>query len=352
VDKPQGPTSFNVIRSLRKTFGQREIGHLGTLDPMATGLLAVLLGKATKLADYLVGDRKSYRAVFLLGLKTSTFDATGAVEDGAEWEGALGLFQSEGLAASLPPALLASFPDEEKARAALDSFMGEREQRPPNFSAIKVGGVRSYDRARRGEDFLLPKRRATLFESELEIYRPPFLALRVTVSSGYYIRSLAQELGEALGLAGGVALSLRRLSVGDFKVEDALSPTATKEEFLARLIAPRALLPRIPEITLPAEDLARITKGLAVAADALVLPGPGQFPRPERIALGEPGRALPQGVVKIVDDAGVLVALAEVGYRQSGGPDARLTSPGGKDALSPARPFLRPKRVFAENALG
>jgi len=204
VAKTRGPTSHDVVDVVRRALGESRVGHLGTLDPFADGLLVMLVGRATRLAPFAAGWRKSYEGVIRLGVVTATDDATGAVIASSD---------------AVP-----SFA-EDAVRTAARGFVGELEQRPPAYSAVKVDGERAYRRARRGERVTLEPRQVTVFALELTGWRPPDAAFRATVSGGTYLRSLARDLGERLGCGGHLA-ALRRTRVGPFALEDAVAPEA------------------------------------------------------------------------------------------------------------------------------
>lgn len=211
VDKPSGPTSFDVIRRLRGLGTGRKAGHTGTLDPMATGLLPICLGDATRIAGYILEGDKAYEGVIQLGQETDTWDATGKVV--AETE-----------VGSLDP---------DKVRAAVAAMQGEYWQTPPMFSAVRVGGKRLYELARQGEEIERRPRKVNLYSIELLAYDEEAhrLTIRVRCSKGTYIRSIAYELGEALGVGAHLA-GLRRLGSGPFSIEKAL-PLATILEMVA-----------------------------------------------------------------------------------------------------------------------
>lgn len=208
VDKPAGWTSHDVVGKLRKVFGTRKVGHSGTLDPMATGVLVCGVGQGTRLMGYVSDAGKSYDATIRLGLTTSTDDAEGDIVSTTSVE----------LDAEL----------EKTARAGLSAMVGEIDQRPSSVSAIKVDGERAYEKVRRGESVQLPARRVTIEQIAVhslqagEHERTPVVDLEVTVgcSSGTYIRAIARDLGEQLGL-GGILTSLRRTRVGEFTVDQA-----------------------------------------------------------------------------------------------------------------------------------
>lgn len=204
VDKPAGPTSHDVVARARRALGTRAVGHAGTLDPFATGLLVLLVGKATRLARFAGGQPKTYLATAVLGARTDTDDATGAALPGG------------------PGPVPA---DRAVVAGAVAGFRGKAPQRPPAYSAKKVAGVRSYRRARRGEAVDLAPVEVTVHAIELVDWAPPRVTFRATVSAGTYVRALARDLGEALG-CGAHLEALRREAVGALRVEDAVAPDA------------------------------------------------------------------------------------------------------------------------------
>ncbi|KAJ3683311.1 hypothetical protein LUZ60_013538 [Juncus effusus] len=200
VDKPKGWTSFTVCGKLRRLVKVQKVGHAGTLDPMATGLLIVCVGKATKVVDRYQGMVKGYSGVFRLGEATSTWDADSPVIQREPWEQI----------------------KERDIKKAAASFMGEIWQVPPMFSAIKVGGEKMYDKARRGETIELAPRRISIYEFDIErsLEDRQNLIFRVVCSKGTYIRSLCADLGKALGSCAHLT-ALRRDSIGEYSVNDA-----------------------------------------------------------------------------------------------------------------------------------
>jgi tRNA pseudouridine55 synthase len=206
VDKPEGWTSHDVVAFLRRVLGTRRVGHGGTLDPAATGLLVVLYGRATKLADALHRARKTYLADVALGHETTTDDREGEPT----------------LQAPVPPL------DDALVRERLASFIGIREQVPPAFSALHVDGQRAYARARRGETVTLAARRVEIDALELLARSDSALRLRVTCSAGTYVRALARDVGRALGTRAHLA-ALRREQVGPFSLERAAGPAAIRQ---------------------------------------------------------------------------------------------------------------------------
>ena len=198
VDKPSGMTSHDVVSRVRRLAGQRRVGHAGTLDPMATGVLVVCLGQATRLAEYLTRHDKGYRATARLGETTDTYDADGELT--AEFQGAL--------------------PDRDVIESHLGQFRGDIEQVPPVYSAIKVDGQPLHRRARRGESITPASRHVTIHRLDLIAWEPPLLTLEVDCSAGTYIRSLAHDLGAVLG-CGAHLSGLVRLHSGQFGLETA-----------------------------------------------------------------------------------------------------------------------------------
>jgi len=208
VDKPQGLTSFGVVRRLRRALGVKKVGHAGTLDPMATGLLIVLVGReATREQDRFMGLPKTYTGTIRLGETTATYDAESPVEGHSD-------------ASGVTDAAL---------EAARRRFLGEILQRPPAYSAIKRGGERLYAKARRGEDVEVAPRPVTVYELELTARRGADVDFRVVCSKGFYVRSLAHDFGEALGV-GGHLTALRRTAIGPFRVEEAFPLAALAGE--------------------------------------------------------------------------------------------------------------------------
>ncbi len=200
IDKPAGITSHDVVDQVRRIYKTRRVGHAGTLDPFATGLLIVAVGKATKDIQRFVGLDKEYIATARLGATSDTYDLTGQLT-----------IKNKQLTIS-----------EDDVRTALMSFKGGYAQKAPAYSAKKVHGQKLYEMARRGEDVehLRPIKNVDISEIELLDYHWPDVTFRVTCSSGTYIRSLAHDLGEKLG-CGAYLTALRRTRIGDYKIEDA-----------------------------------------------------------------------------------------------------------------------------------
>jgi tRNA pseudouridine55 synthase len=224
VDKTAGMTSHDVVDSVRRRLGVRRVGHAGTLDPGATGVLVLGIGRATRLLQFLERYDKEYRAEVVFGVETTTQDASGDIVSEAD----------------------ASAIDREAVASALGAFRGEVEQVPPMVSAVKVGGEALYRKARRGEEVPREARRVRIHELVLDAFAPGPRAratLRVRCSKGTYVRTLAHDLGRALGVGGHVA-SLRRLAVGPFTGTDAVSLDVLSAESLRGMEDAVAAYPR------------------------------------------------------------------------------------------------------------
>jgi tRNA pseudouridine55 synthase len=247
IDKPRGWTSHDVVARVRRLAGQKRVGHAGTLDPAATGVLPVVLGRATRLVELIQAGHKTYRARVQLGAATATDDAEGEL-----------------LARAAVPPL-----EHAQVEAALAQFRGEILQTPPRFAAIKVDGQRAYAVARRGGEPKLEPRQVTIYALHLLDLGPSSLHLEVTCSGGTYIRALARDLGAALGTLGHLT-ELVRTRVGPFCLEDAISLDHLAERGVesALLPADRAL-PDAPRFEATPDLAARLTNGVAVPANDL-----------------------------------------------------------------------------------
>ena len=224
IDKPAGMSSFGVVarvrRKLKDEFGHKvKVGHTGTLDPFATGLLILLSGKNTKRSNEFLKLDKVYEATIKLGFVSSTGDPEGEIQP-FPTRVASGRPVATGDRRSSSRCRAPEAPRLEMIESLLRTFIGEIEQRPPKFSAIKVNGQRAYKLARKGADFEVPSRKVTIYNIEILEYEYPILKLKCHVSSGTYIRSLAEDIGEALGV-GAYCLELRRLKIGEWDVADA-----------------------------------------------------------------------------------------------------------------------------------
>lgn len=306
IDKPAGPTSHDIVARARRALGQRRVGHTGTLDPFATGVLPLVVGRATRLARFLTGREKAYEAELRLGLTTDTHDATGAMTGGIR------------LADPAAP-----LPDAAALVAALAPFRGEQWQQPPAFSAKKVGGVRSYAVARRrrlredgsgGEERAeaLPLAPALVRVDAIDLERldGDRAVLRMTVSAGFYVRALARDLGERLGCGAHLA-ALRRTRAGEFGLAEAVGLDEVEREgraAAARLVPLERLLADWPTLRLTGEGARRVAHGGALTADHLA-----------------DGAEVPSGpgtLVRLMTADGRLWAIAE--SRPAGGPARAL----------------------------
>jgi tRNA pseudouridine55 synthase len=256
VDKPEGPTSHDIVARARRALRTRRVGHTGTLDPFASGLLLLCVGTATRLSESLTGLPKSYEAVARLGVRTDTDDLDGVVLEVREGVGALDVGDLDRALATLRGSLL---------------------QVPPAFSAKKVGGEAMHRKARRGEVVELPPVSVEVHALERLDWTPPFLRFRVDCSSGTYIRALARDLGEALGVGAHLS-ALRRTRVGDHTVEGAVSGDALDdaERVAAAWLSPREVLIHLPCLDLTPEQVLRIRMGQRITI------GAGQAPEPPR----------------------------------------------------------------------
>lgn len=278
LDKPAGLVSMRAVERVKRLVKVKRAGHAGTLDPAATGVLPICLGRATRVASLLLGVDKEYLATARLGLETDSFDLDGQVLRTAP-------------VPELTPLDLAPH---------LAALTGTVRQRPPAFSAVHVDGERAYDRARRGEAVEAPEREVVVSELELLGWAPPDLRLRVRCGTGTYVRSLAADLGRRLG-CGACLASLRRTRVGALGLDRAVTLEAL-EELLREgrlgeaVIPPARALAHLPAAVLRPGGLARIRHGQAVGPADLAGPPPAARP-------GEP--------VCLLDEAGELVALAE-----------------------------------------
>lgn len=248
VDKPAGLTSFDVVREVRRALGLKKAGHTGTLDPMATGVLPVCLGDATRLAQFITEATKVYEATVRLGATTDTLDAEGRVLE-------------ERPVPPLSAALL---------ETALDAFRGTFAQTPPMYSAVRVGGRRLYELARAGETVERAPRQVTVHELLLRDFSANEVRLTVHASKGFFVRSLAADLGEALG-CGAHLTALRRTRSGPFTLAEAVPLAEVQREPAgvgARLLSPTQALRDLPALTLSSADAARVRHGALVEVPA------------------------------------------------------------------------------------
>ncbi len=276
VDKPEGPTSHDVVTWCRRRLDTRAVGHTGTLDPMATGVLVLVIGRATRLAQFLSSQPKAYDAAIRLGVSTDTWDWTGT-------------------AAS--PAYEGPWPDAATVESSLSGMAGIRLQTPPPFSAKKIEGERAHRLARRGEVVRVEPATVELHACEILTLQPPLVRVRLRCSAGFYVRSLAQDLGRALG-CGACLESLRRTASGSFTLADATDLTVFEADpaiAAARLVPLERLLPDLPALRLDEADARRAAHGNEVTA-------PGGLADDARLA----GAAL----VRLFGPDGSLLAIA------------------------------------------
>lgn len=307
LDKPVGPTSHDVVARVRRALHERRIGHTGTLDPGASGVLALVVGRATRLAQFLASDEKAYEALVQLGVTTETDDAEGDPV-GARFEG--------------------SWPTLEDVHAALETLRGTRLQRPPVYSAKKIDGRRSYALARAasrtGSGAAGPESRqpapveVTLHDVTIAAYEGGRLALTLTCSAGFYVRALARDLGERLG-TGGHLSGLRRTRSGAATLERAVS-LATVEATPARaddaLVPMADMLPQLPALRLTDAGAVRARHGAWLDASDVA----GSLDPPVRASagLGAPNAPL----VRLLSPTGVLVGIARASSTSGPSPEA------------------------------
>jgi tRNA pseudouridine55 synthase len=254
IDKQEGPTSHDIVDMARNILGMRRIGHAGTLDPFASGLLILCIGSATRVSEFLMKKDKSYAFTLVLGAATDSYDKTGKIVlDKREGGGETGAV------------------DEDALRAVLREFTGEIRQTPPAFSAIKIKGRKLYEYARKGERVEAKPRLVTVFSLSLLDYHYPRVTLEAKVSSGTYIRSLGNDIGERLG-TGAYVESLRRTSIGNLDVKDALSHGSLekgRENLIRRIIGIKDMFPEWQRISVPVGLMERIRNGNSIFCEGI-----------------------------------------------------------------------------------
>jgi tRNA pseudouridine55 synthase len=282
VDKPPGPTSHDVVNDARRALGTRRVGHTGTLDPLASGILPLVIGQATRLSRFLTGVPKGYEAIVRLGVSTDTYDAAGEITARADDANVQAITQAD-------------------VERSLDAFRGSFEQSPPPFSAKKVGGVRSYALARQRRSVRPMASPVTVHSLELVACHDGRITLRLETSAGFYVRSLAHDIGQRLG-CGAHLESLRRYRSGVYTLERAVPLSTLRQDpagALERLIPMEDLLPDFPGLRLNDAGCRRAAHGNPVGT-AEASPGAGGWPA--RNAL-----------VRLLDPAGRLLAIGRVG---------------------------------------
>jgi tRNA pseudouridine55 synthase len=243
VDKPYDVTSRDVVNHVQRMVRPNKVGHAGTLDPLATGVLVVCVGQATRLNEFVQHLEKKYTGTFLLGRQSETEDTEGEVVEVAG----------------------APRPSAEEVEQVLQRFRGEIMQRPPTFSALKVKGRRAYALARRGKEVKLDPRPVTIHELELVRYQYPELVLDVTCSSGTYIRSLGRDIGEALGSAA-VMSGLRRTAIGPFTIDKACPLDELSRSTLdAHLLPASMAVAHFPSMTVGSHEIEELSHGRFIA---------------------------------------------------------------------------------------
>ncbi len=262
VDKPSGITSMDVVRRIKRASGLKKVGHGGTLDPIATGVIPVCLGRATRMMEYLIDGGKEYRGTVELGVHTDTYDSAGQVLETVD-------------ASGVTP---------EKIDATLSGFRGTIQQVPPMYSALKKEGKRLYDLARAGVEVEREARSVQVEAITLESYEPPLATLFVRCGRGFYMRSLAHDLGAALGVGGNLR-SLVRLRSGHFRLEDALGLERVEALFAEGgwedfVHAPDAALAHLPCMVLGDRLVKIVRQGQPIPVGARVPPRrPGERAR-------------------------------------------------------------------------
>ncbi len=296
VDKQEGQSSHDVVKKVRAIIRSKKVGHAGTLDPFATGLLLILVGQGTKLSEFLMALPKTYEAVIQLGVETDTYDRTGKVVKETHGSGIT----------------------EESVYTALNGFLGETYQTPPPFSALKIRGKRAYELARKGQKVELAPRKIRIDVIEPKQVSLPFVRIKLRCSSGTYVRSIAHDLGEKLG-CGAHLCELRRTRIGEFRVEEGIVSSGLEkleEEQLMKMLVPSAgALSNMASV--------EISRSLAAKVRS------GYCPRIEEIGVEDMAVDLKHTFVKLVCGA-QLVAIAGI-----------TESPG-----KSVQGMLRLKRVF------
>ncbi len=252
INKPVGPTSRDIVNRVQRLVRPAKVGHAGTLDPIASGVLLVCVGQATRLIEYAQQLPKSYRGLFLLGRRSASDDVESEVE----------VVEN------------ARRPTGDEVETALTSFRGEILQRPPLHSAVKIGGRRAYQLARQGVDFETTAKPVVIHRLHVVRYKYPELVLDVNCGSGTYIRSLGRDLAESLGTCAVMA-GLARTAIGDFKVDDAATPEQLDDHWQSRLLPPARLLASLPAVAVSEDELRKLQHGRAVRGGPLRTPGTG-----------------------------------------------------------------------------
>lgn len=279
IDKPYGITSMDVVRQIKKVSGQKKVGHAGTLDPIATGVIPICIGQATRLTEFLIDSTKEYRGVFELGVETDTYDSFGKTSAVKSTSGITN----------------------KSINNILVNFLGRVQQVPPIYSALKQKGRRLYELARMGEDVIVESRFVEVFDIVLESYNEPFITVFVKCGKGFYMRSLAHDIGQALGVGANMK-DLRRLRTGPFLLKNCYSlDDATKMlmdgTYSKVMYAPDSILEHLKAIVMDDQTIQLLRNGQAVSLKA----------------------GLPSGIdnelIKVYSSGGQFIALVK--YKQS-----------------------------------
>lgn len=248
IDKPRGLSSFGVVGKVRKLLGERRVGHGGTLDPDATGVLVVALGKATRLLQYLPLQPKCYEFGVQFGVETDTLDSVGTVVKSGE-----------------------RIPSEQELLAILPGFVGEQLQEPPRYSAVKIDGERAYALARKDVSFEMKSKPVTISELEMVGYDASVGAaqMRTVCTAGTYVRSIARDVAARLGTVAHTT-SIRRTAVGRFGLDRCVAFDRIETEARGALISMAAALPGMPSVTLDEQRRVAVCQGRAIASDGVI----------------------------------------------------------------------------------
>lgn len=277
VDKPVGMTSFDVVKRVRRLLDTSKVGHTGTLDPKASGLLPIVLGRCTKLAKYLSNNRKAYDFGLEFGKFTDTLDSEGEVSHTCEWEHI----------------------QEPELAHAMETFRGDIKQIPPKYSAIKINGERAYDLARRGEDVEMKPRDVVVYNLALKSFEPPTAEFTVECGSGTYVRSLVRDIAVAVGSCA-YTTSIRRTAVGTFSIDQAVALDDLSPEDAVEAVLPAAVM---------MEEL----PSYVASRDVSLSIGYGQKPIVDLSFEADHG-----DTVSVLDEDGELVAVATIRLTDDG----------------------------------
>ena len=300
INKPPGLTSHDVVNCVRKISGIKKIGHAGTLDPFATGVLLVLIGSATRLMEYVSLLPKTYTAQLTLGATSDTDDLTGRISKSETRAGKTGAGKTPGVNEKTPGVKEAPV-EEARVKQVLASFVGPQLQTPPPYSAVKIKGWKAYEAARRGSPLKLPPRHVTIHNIRLIDYNYPLLSIKVTCGSGTYIRALARDIGSGLGV-GAYVSKLRRTSIGPpltkpktymkpisgqkFNLKNATSlAQLTVDNLFSHLLPPSILVTHLPSITLLPSNVAQLKEGQPIEWGTASPAIPKSLPSNQPIAL-------------------------------------------------------------------